>query len=518
MEAATTSGSGFWSLAGAEPDRIALVEASGRAWMAGELLASANRIVHALRALGVRAGDTVAAVLPNAVEAFEVYLAATQAGWYLVPVNFHSVAPEIAYILEDSGAKAFVAHERFGDAAAAAFAQLARSDCRPVAAGTIAGFLSLAELKAQASPELPLDRQAGLVMNYTSGTTGRPKGVRRTLPGVSPEEVDWGGPLRSYGIGRESHVHLCCTPWYHTAPLIFAGSAIQLGHRVVVMERFDAESALELIERYRVTYSLMVPTQFVRLLALPEETRRRYDVSSLRLAIHGAAPCAPDVKRRMIDWWGPIVTEYYAATEGAGTIASAEEWLRKPGTVGRPIAGADVAIRDADGEPLPPGEVGYVYIKPATGAFDYFNDAQKTAGSWRGDYFTVYDIGYLDEDGYLFLCDRAAETIISGGVNIYPAEVEGVLAAHPKVADVAVFGIPNDEWGEEVKAAVQPAPGVEPSEELAAELLEHCQGRLARFKIPKSVDFVEQMPRDPNGKLYRRKLREPYWAGRERAI
>lgn len=516
MGGGTTGSGGFWALAASHPERIALIEPGGRQLGAGEVLAAANRAVHALRALGVGTGDTVAALLPNGAEAFELYLAATQAGWYLVPINFHSVAPEIAYLLEDSQAKVFVAHERYAEAAAAALRAVGA--CEGLAVGEIPGFRSYEALTAQASAELPGNRRAGLVMHYTSGTTGRPKGVRRALPDAAPEEVDWGASLRSYGIGPGRHVHLCCTPWYHTAPLIFAGSALQLGHEVVVMERFEAEGALALIERHRVTYTLMVPTQFVRLLALPEEARRRYDLSSLALAIHGAAPCAPEVKRAMIEWWGPIVTEYYAATEGAGTIAFAHEWLERPGTVGRPIEGADVKILDAEGRALPPRQPGFVYLKPATGPFQYFHDPDKTAGSWRGEYFTVYDIGYLDEDGYLFLCDRADEVIISGGVNIYPAEIENALVSHPKVADAAVFGIPNEEWGEEVKAVVQPAAGVEPDEELAMELRRYCEGRLARFKIPRTIDFATELPRDPNGKLYRRKLREPYWAGRDRRI
>jgi long-chain acyl-CoA synthetase len=498
----------FWSIAAAEPERLALVAPDERSYTAGELLAAANRIVHGLRARGLERGDTVAAVLPNGVEMIELYLGIAQAGFYLVPINFHFTGPEIAYLLQDSGARVLVAHERYADACVAAVAEAGRPE-----------LVSPASLQEGQSSAQPDARACGAFMGYTGGTTGRPKGVRRALPTVPPEEYGWQAPLLLYGVEPfADNVHLCCTPWYHTAPSIFFSASLHLGHAVVLMERFDAERALELIERYRVTHTLMVPTQFVRLLGLPEEVRSRYDVSSLRFVMHGAAPCSLEVKRAMIDWLGPIVIEYYAATEGAATIAPADEWLRKPGTVGRPAGGADVEIRGDDGRPLPPGEIGDVYILPSTGDFEYFNDPAKTASAWHGDHFTVGDVGYLDEDGYLFLCDRRSETIISGGVNIYPAEIEGVLVAHPKVADVAVFGIPNDEWGEEVKAVVEPVADVEPGDELAAELLAFCGERLARYKLPRSVDFVEQLPRDPNGKLYRRKLREPFWAGRERAI
>jgi len=509
----------FWTIAEAEPSRLALIDPFDREFSAGELLGRANRLVHALRARGLQPGDAVAAVLPNSVEAIELYLAVAQAGWYLVPINFHSVTPEIAYLLRDSEAKAFVVHQQFGEASSAAIAELGLPAEHCFAVGDIPGFTSYAELVQDQPARAPRDRLAGSMMNYTSGTTGRPKGVRRPLPEAPPETRDWSGALAAYGLEPAGgNVHLCCTPWYHTAPMVFVSAALHMGHAIVLMDRFDAEGLLALIERHGVTYTLMVPTQFVRLLALPEEVKAAYSRSSLRLAVHGAAPCPPEVKRKMIEWWGPVITEYYAATEGAGTIAFAMDWLRKPGTVGRPSAGSDVIILDERGEGVPPGEIGYVYLRPATGTFEYFKDGKKTADSWRGEYFTVNDMGYLDEDGYLFLADRKGEMIISGGVNIYPAEVESVLIAHPKVADAAVFGIPNDEWGEEVKAVIEPAAGIEHDAALEVELFDFCQGRLARFKIPKSIDFTLQMPRDPNGKLYRRKLRDPYWAGRDRTI
>lgn len=361
----------------------------------------------------------------------------------------------------------------------------------------------------------------GTPMLYTSGTTGRPKGVRRPLPGLDPHEVNPAGPafFGIFGIAPfDDHVHLCGSPLYHTAVLNFVNISIQLGHPAVLMDRWDPEEMLRLIERHRVTHTHMVPTQFHRLLALPARVRARYDVSSLRAAIHGAAPCPLETKRRMLEWWGPVVIEYYAATEGGGTVINAREWLAKPGSVGKPWPGSVVTVLDANGAELPPGEPGLIYLRMGAATFEYHKDAAKTKAARVGDLFTLGDIGYLDEDGYLFLCDRKSDMIISGGVNIYPAEIEGELSCHPKVADVAVFGVPNPDWGEEIKAIVQPVDGVVGDAALTEELLHFAGGRLAKFKLPRSIEYRDELPRDPNGKLYKRKLREPYWASRERAI
>jgi long-chain acyl-CoA synthetase len=275
---------------------------------------------------------------------------------------------------------------------------------------------------------------------------------------------------------------------------------------------------LALIQAHQVTHTHMVPTQFRRLLALPEQVRRRYDVRSLRAAIHGAAPCPHEVKRRMLDWWGPVVTEYYAASEGGGTGITASEWLERPGSVGKAWPGSEVRVLDDNGDDLPPGEPGLVYLRMGASTFDYHKDAEKTKASRARGMFTVGDIGYLDEAGYLYLCDRKGDMIISGGVNVYPAEIESELSCHPAVADVAVFGIPHEEWGEQIKAVVQPAPGAEPGPALTEELLAFLAGRVARFKLPKSIDYAAELPRDPNGKLYKRRLRDPYWAAHSRAI
>jgi long-chain acyl-CoA synthetase len=513
--------SNFWDRAAQHPQQVAVVENDERRITAGELLASVNQLTHGLRAMGLGRGDVIAAVLPNSLQAYELYLAMQQMGVYLVPINFHLVGPEIAYIVQDCEAKAFIINSRFADAGRAAMAELNFPETHAFSVGSASGFRDFEELKAGQPTDTPGDRRLGAVMHYTSGTTGRPKGVRRALQDTSPDQVDLGAALMGYNVGRDEtdNVHLLACPWYHTAPLVMSAPSVHLGHTLVIMDRFDAERALQLIDRYRVTITHLVPTQFVRLLALPDEVKQRYDASSLRHVIHGAAPCAPEVKRRMIDWWGPVIEEYYASTEGVGgTIIFADEWLAKPGSVGKARQGNDIVIMDEDGNILPPGQVGTIYSVGRQGGFEYFKDKEKSDLAKRGKYATVGDVGYLDDDGYLYLSDRRVDMIISGGVNIYPAEVENLLITNPSVADVAVFGVPNEEWGEEVKAVVEPAAGVQPSEGLAADILSWCEGKLARYKLPRSIDFMDELPRDPSGKLYKRKLRDPYWVGRERVI
>ncbi|QYN17237.1 acyl-CoA synthetase [Amycolatopsis sp. DSM 110486] len=502
---------GLWRIAAAEPDRVALVDPDGREVGYGELAAKANRYALGLRELGLEAGDAIVLLQPNGDELLAAYFAAIESGLYVVVVNWHLVAPEVAYILADSGAKAFLAHERFADVAVAA-ADEAGITAR-FAVGDVPGFRRMEELGAGLGDGRPSGRTAGSPMLYTSGTTGRPKGVRRPLTGADPDEV----PAAStwffgiFGLAPfDGHVHLCGSPLYHTAVLNFVAISVQLGHTAVLMDRWDAADMLRLIERHRVTHSHMVPTQFRRLLALPPDVRSGFDLSSLRVMIHGAAPCPLEVKRRMLDWWGPVVTEYYAATEGGGTVIVGEEWLRKPGSVGLPWPGSTVRVLDSAGAEVPAGEVGTVYLKMGDSSFEYHRDSLKTQRSRVGSLFTLGDIGHLDSDGYLYLHDRAADLIISGGVNIYPAEIEGELVMHPKIADIAVFGIPHEDWGEEIKAVVQPAPGVSPSADLTSELLAFAATRLARFKLPRSVDYLEELPRDPNGKLYKRRLRERY--------
>jgi len=513
---------GFWQIAQAMPDHRALVEPDGHEVTAGELLGSANQLVHGLRAAGLEPGDVVAMLLPNCVEVFELLLAITQAGFYLVPINTHLVAPEIAYIVDDSGAKAFVAHERFADAARAAVEEIQfLAAGRFAVGGEIEGFRAFEELKAGQPDTMPSDRQTGLIMNYTSGTTGRPKGIRRPLPGVEPDRAaGTGGPLVKFGIAPfDDNVHLVGSPTYHTAVLGYAGPALHTGHTVVLMDRWTPEEMLRIIEAQRVTNTHMVPTQFVRLLALPDDVRAKYDLSSLRHVLHAAAPCPPDVKRQMLAWWGPVVDEYYGASEGGGTYVLAADWLEHPGTVGQPWPGSEIMIVDDEGNEVGPNQLGTIYMVMGTAPiFEYHHAKEKTDESRLGRFFTVGDIGHLDEDGWLYLSDRKSDMIISGGANIYPAEIEGELIMHPMVADVAVFGIPNAEWGEEVKAVVEPVAGVVGDAALEADILAWSATRLAKYKTPRTIDFVAELPRDPNGKLYKRKLRDPYWEGRERAI
>ena len=513
---------GFWALAQENPDYLALVTPEGDEVSAGELLGRANQLVHALRAHGFEVGDRIATLLPNGPEMIEIYLAALQAGWYLVPINFHLVAPEVAYILKDSGAKAFVAHERFAEVAAAAADEAGIKEEGRLAIGTISGFTDYVALRDAYPTTLPGDRTVGDVMNYTSGTTGNPKGIYRKLMGVTPEDAALGlaGLLFLFGIqAQDDNVHIIGSPLYHTAVLRFGSASLHLGHTIVVMDKWIPEEMLRLIEERRVTTSHMVPTQFHRLLALPEGIRDKYDMSSLRHMIHAAAPCPIDVKHKMIAWWGNAVDEYYAASEGGGTLVTAEEWLQKPGTVGKPWPISEIAIFDDEGNRIEePGVIGTVYMAMQSADFEYHGDKEKTKKNRIGAFFTVGDVGFLDEDGFLFLRDRKIDMIISGGANIYPAEIESVLLTYPKVGDAAVFGIPHDDWGEEVKAVIEPAEGVEPNDALAEEILAYCADKLAKFKTPKTIDFTNEMPRDPNGKLYKRKLRDPYWEGVQRSL
>jgi long-chain acyl-CoA synthetase len=508
----------FWLRAEADPDRVALIGTDDAPVTAGALLASANRLVHGLRAIGLQPGDTVAAVLPNGPELIELFLAALQAGWYLTPVNHHFTADEIGYILADSGARAVVVSEAFAEAGHDAAERAGVPPPARFSVGAIDGFTPYQALTEGQPDSTPADRLAGAAMHYTSGTTGRPKGVRRPLPGVSPEVLVAAtkGVYAIVGIQPEDgHVHLMTSPMYHTV-ISYTLTSLHQGHGVVLRSGFDAAGFLDAVARHRVSIVHMVPTMFHRLLSLPDPVRAAADVSSLRYVLHAAAPCPPDTKRRIFDWWGPVLYEYYGATEGGGTVARPEDWLAHPGTVGRPWEGADVRVLDDDGEPCPPGQPGTVWMALGANRFEYHRDEAKTSASRRDGYFTVGDIGYLDDEGWLYLCDRTTDVIISGGVNIYPAEIEAALLSHPAVADAAVIGVPDDEWGEQVKAVVELRPGA--PADAAEQLLAHCAQRLARYKLPRSVDVVDALPRDPSGKLFRRHLREPYWAGRVRAI
>jgi long-chain acyl-CoA synthetase len=513
---------GFWRRAQEDPGWIAVVDPDGTEHTAGDLLGRVNQLTHALRARGLKPGDGIASLLPNGSAPVELYLAALQAGWYLTPINWHFTAPEAAYIAADCGAKAFFVHEQFAQLGIDTADQAGIPADARFSFGAVAGFTDVGDLRAGQPDTLPGDRTAGTTMHYTSGTTGRPKGVRRNLTGLDPDDAAAllsGGLLGIFGITEgQPNAHLVSSPNYHTAVTTFGGAALQIGHTLVCMDGFDAETALQKVERYRVTNSHMVPTHFKRMLSLPDEVKAAYDLSSMRWLIHAAAPCPIGIKQEMLDWWGPCVWEYYAATEGGGTVASPQDWLAHPGTVGIPWPTSELLVADENGNPQPTGVPGTIYMKMLVGDFEYYGDKAKTEANRLRGHFTVGDIGYLSEDGFLFLCDRKSDMIISGGANIYPAEIEAEIIMNPKVADVAVFGIPDDEWGEQIKAVVQPAAGVEPGDELAAEILAGLEGRLAKMKWPRSIDFSAELPRDPSGKLLKRRLRDPYWADRSAKI
>jgi long-chain acyl-CoA synthetase len=499
----------FYRIAQAQPDRIAIVDPDGSQFTFGELGRRVNQVSRALRACGLAAGDVVAAVLRNGHEYLELQLATGQVGMYFVPVNWHQSPAEIGYILRDSGAKLVVADaEQAKDIPAGALPVH-----RFAVGGPVAGWLPFASLGRGEPDDEPDTRRFGAVMGYTSGTTGNPKGVKGVLPDADPESVIGGliGFVAGYGAAPAG-VHLVCSPLYHAAPNGHALGFLHAGHTVVIQRRFDQESVLRDIERYRVTTSHMVPTHFHRLLRLPEEVRGRYDLSSLQALIHAGAPCPVTVKQQMLDWVGPVVWEYLGSTEGSVARVSPQEWIAKPGTVGRPLPGLTVRILGPDGAQRPSGEPGMIYFgyPGRTPTFEYHHDPAKTADGRLGDLVTAGDYGYLDEDGYLFLLDRRTDLIISGGVNIYPAEIEQHLLTHPSVDDVAVIGVPDPEWGHSVLAVVQPSAEAAAGDELAASLLAYCGERLASFKRPRRIEFVSDFPRTEAGKVQRRVLRERF--------
>ncbi len=433
----------------------------------------------------------------------EVWAACRRAGFRLTPINWHLTVEEMEYIVTDCEARALVV-----DATVPATIELARRCRDATTAVLVVGDDATAgesyEQALRDAPDRPLDDPTpGSLMLYTSGTTGRPKGVRKQ---PQPPVIE-----NLAGYEAES-VHLCTGPLYHAAPLnISLISPLSNGAGVVLMDAWTATETLQLVERHQVTHTHVVPTMFHRLLALDDETRGRYDLSSLRLVVHGAAPCPIPVKQSMIAWLGPVLVEYYASTEGAGTLVDSGTWLRKPGTVGKPYPADQIIIGDEDARPVPAGEIGTVWVKSHPGdEFEYFHDPEKTDRNQRGAWYTLGDLGFLDEDGYLFLSGRSAELIISGGVNIYPAEIDAVLLGHPAVRDAATIGVPNDEWGEAVLAVVEVEPGSDPSPALAEILIDHCRSGLARFKCPRAIEFVDQLPRQDNGKVYRKVLRERF--------
>jgi len=507
----------------AHPDQPAIImAASGETVTFGEFEARANRVAHLLRDAGLRRGDHIAVFMENSPQLLEIEGGAERTGLYYTLVNTYLGTDEVAYVVANSQAKMLFSSAAKRQVAGAAAVRCPGLD-RMLMTGPGAlpfGWESYDAVIA-GYPAAPVPGESlGTAMLYSSGTTGQPKGVLRDLPSVGPDELL---PVMEFVKGifgfREGMTYLSPAPLYHSAPQASVSAALRLGCTTIVMEHFDPEQWLALVERHRVTHCQMVPVMFNRLLRLPQEVRARYDTSSLECIVHAAAPCPVHVKRAMIDWLGPIVTEYYGATEANGfTFCTAAEWLAHPGTVGRPVLG-ELFILDSAGRECPTGMDGTIWFRGAT-AFEYFQDPAKTAESRSGDgtASSVGDIGHVDADGYLYLTDRKTYMIISGGVNIYPQETENILSGHPAVQDAAVIGVPNDDLGEEVKAVVQPVDPGAAGPDLEQELIAYCRARLAHFKCPRTVDFVPELPRSETGKLYKRILRDAYWAGHRSPI
>jgi long-chain acyl-CoA synthetase len=495
-----------------DPGGLALDDLTRRrSW--AELADRTTRIARLLRGeLGLRPDDHAAVLMGNRLELVEITLAAVQAGIWITPINWHLSPREMAYIVEDSGARVVFSDARFETTAREASA----------AHVLLAGEELDAALASASDEPMPLDGPAGGNMIYTSGTSGRPKGVKRKRAASLGQALAiQDAAAASFGLDGAGP-HLVTGPLYHAGPLLFAVYDQGNGAPMVILPHWDEEQGLSLIQEREVAHTHLVPTMFVRLLRLPDSVREPFRAPALRLVLHGAAPISPAVKRRMIEWWGEVLVEYWGGTEGGTcTMADSAEWLAHPGTVGRPLPSWEVFAVDDAGRRLPTGEEGLLYSrhKRVTEFFEYHRAPEKTAEAYlEPGAFTLGDVGHVDTDGYVYLADRKSNMIISGGVNIYPAEIEQVLHEHPAVADVGVFGIPDDEWGESVKAAVELRPGFDPSRELEAEILAFGREQLAGYKVPRSIDFEPELPRTPTGKLFVRQLRERYWAGRDRRI
>ncbi|GAB3834514.1 AMP-binding protein [Dactylosporangium cerinum] len=497
----TEDRTGFRLWAAAEPDLCAIVTADDRRISYGELFAEVNRLSHGLRTrAGLRVGDTVAAVMTNSPGMVALYLAAMQSGLYLVTLNYHLTEPEVAYILADSGAKVVVCSERVDDVVKAA---------APAGVRVYVDGKDLAELTAGMPDTSPRDTPAGSLMMYTSGTTGRSKGVKRPLSGI---DADAGARtyvwlFNEFGMQRSAFASwLVSAPLYHSANITPAMGALHAGGTLVLMDGWTPEGFLRRVQDQRVTGTSMVPTHFYRLLQLPRETRERYDISSIAYVLHGAAPCPREVKQRILDWFGPVVYEYYGSTEVGTTVARPHEWLAHPGTVGRPASISTLKILDEQGLEVPVGQTGIVYMRQGNDKVEYHNDPGKTDGARRDGLMTVWDVGHVDEDGFLYITDRAAELILVGGVNVYPAEIEATLLTHDWVADAAVIGAPDPEFGEVPQAHIALLDGAPDRETVVAALRAHLETRLAKPKRPRTYVLHEALPRDPNGKLYKTRL------------
>jgi len=508
-------------LAQQQPNKAAyIMAASGETVTYEQLNARSCQTSQLFRSMGLQIGDHIALLMENNARFLEICIGAARSGLFYTAISSRLTAPEAAYIIKDCGAKLFISSVAKGAVAAELLSDMSAVQTKLMVDGTIDGGDSYEALRDQMPEAAIADEAAGVDMLYSSGTTGKPKGVKIPLPTMKVgEEVGSMSMLSKglYGFGREM-IYLSPAPLYHAAPLRYNLATLLFGGTTVVMEDFNEEEALRLIEKHQITHSQWVPTMFVKMLKLPEDVRSKYDMSSLHFAIHAAAPCPIEIKEKMIDWWGPVIFEYYAGSEGNGFCAiNSEEWLAHKGSVGKSILGV-VHICDDEGEELPVGEAGTIYFADGP-QFEYYNDPDKTKESKHAKgWTTLGDVGRVDEDGFLYLTDRKAFMIISGGVNIYPQEAENRLIMHPRVADVAVFGVPNEDFGEEVKAVVQPMDWADAGPELAEELMAFCQQGLTKIKCPRSVDFDKELPRHPTGKLYKRLLRDKYWADHKTKI
>jgi acyl-CoA synthetase (AMP-forming)/AMP-acid ligase II len=501
-----------------DPGAPAVIVADGETISYRELFDRSQRVAALLHDSGLRRGDGVALVMPNRPEFFEITWACQLSGLYYSAINTHSTADDVTYIVDDCEAKAVFVDASMPELAARIVQENQGVKVLISVGDALPGWRAYSAAVAAAGHAPPVSD--GTEMLYSSGTTGRPKAIRRPLP--EDGEGSWAQKVleialqHRYGMSPSS-VYLSPAPLYHAAGINYTMAVHRVGAASILMRKFDAEAVLRLIETHRVTHAQFVPTMFVRMLKLPRAVREKYDVSSLRCVLHAAAPCPVDVKQQMMTWFGPIIHEYYGGTEGfAGATIGPEEWLAHPGSVGKPFT--PVHVIGEDGIEVPAGRSGELFFEGGP-EFEYYKDPEKTASvanerGWR----SLGDMGFLDEDGYLYLTDRSTFMIVSGGVNIYPQEVENLLVMHPKLVDAAVFGVPNDEFGEEVKAVVQPADGVDAGPALEAEIIEYCRARLATYKCPRTVEFDTELPRDPNGKLYKRRIRERYWQGRASRI
>lgn len=503
----------FSRYAAQNPDTLAIVDAAGRHWSRGEVAAAVNGLSRALRAKGIVPGDKLAILAPNCAQFVIAYLVAAQIGLHVVPVNWHLSPPEIQYILENCGARVVVAHERFRSAMDAISRRMKPWPDVRIAIGELPEFESLDDFVREQDTTPLTDPIQGRALYYTSATTGKPKGVLLSLDGAH-EALNKGIERRiAAGTLPEAHVLLCASLLYHGAPLEAVIFGLHLGHVAILMDVLDPEAILRLIDRHRVTMAYMVPALFTRLLHLSTTVRSHYSTASLQKVLHTGAMCPVEIKKRMIDWWGPVFVEIYGASEGAGTVVTSAEWLKYPGTVGRPIPGSRVRIVSDDGEDLPAGGVGTIYLTRFSGdRFEYLGDPDKTRACQDGDFFTVGDVGYLNEDGFLFLCDRKIDMINVGGMKVYPAEIESVLAGHPSVADCAVFGVPDEVAGESIVALIQPAEGAPTERECRVAILKCLGEHLSTVKFPRHIEFVAELPRGDTGKLKKRELRDAYLA------